>query len=103
MAPCQDVRFSNLFDGFDRPLASYAARSPGRNCHPSGLGTALVPEPAHEMSERGDDEDVGMERGEKSGDEAEADVVELDLICCEFEGENGVEPGIGMHTWGRCV
>jgi len=75
--PCQDVRFSNFLIAFDRPWASYAARSPGLKCIPKELIPALTPEPGLERSERGEEDEVGMERGEKRGDDAE--VVELDL------------------------
>lgn len=74
--PCQDVRFSSLFIAFGRPLASYAERSPGRSNIPIVLGTEPL-----ETSDLGDDDEVGMERGEKSGEDADADAVELDFAC----------------------
>lgn len=53
------------------------------------------------MSERGEDEEVGMERGENRGD-VEA-VVELDFACWDADGENEVDGSIGIETCDRSV
>jgi len=60
----------------------------------------VTADPELETSERGEEDDVGMECGEKSGDDAEADVVELDLACCELEEEMEPDAASGMETWG---
>jgi len=100
--PCHDVRFSNFFTALGRPCASYAARNAGL-WSPSELVAMLTPEPGLETSERGDEDEVGMDRGENRGEDAEADVVELDLACCEFDGEIEAEAAAGMETCGSCV
>lgn len=52
------------------------------------------------MSERGDEDVVGMDRGENKG---EPDVVvELDFTCCEVDGETEAKL-IGMATCGSSV
>jgi hypothetical protein len=64
----------------------------------------LVAEPGPGLlaiEERGDEDDVGMERGENKG-EAEA-VVELDLTCWEVDGENEGEELVGIETCGSSV
>jgi len=62
----------------------------------AALGPGLL-----QLSERGEDDEVGMERGENKGD-VEA-VVELDFACWEVDGENETDGTVGIETCGSSV